>query len=87
MFLWMNTVVECVSVKSNSLSFRSNEVNDDTAAPAAKPGQKRKATGVKAGGKSKKAKLTACDEPNALDMTSIHPESYDVAERWVPYLF
>ena len=46
-------------------------------------GKKRKAATGGGGGKSKKAKLQAASEPNHLDMTCIHPESYHIAQRFV----
>ncbi|KAK7104249.1 S1 RNA-binding domain-containing protein 1-like [Littorina saxatilis] len=65
-------------------NMKAEESETQDAAPA-KAGQKRKATG-KAGAKGKKAKLTASDAVNPLDMTAIHPESYPVAERFISEL-
>ena len=60
------------------MSFFSRVETTDTLPPA-ESGRKRKAASTSA--KSKKAKIAAVLTPNPLDMTAIHPESYDVAEK------
>lgn len=47
------------------------------------PSRKRKANTNPTGQKNKKRKAAVSLEPNPLDMTSIHPESYHIADRLV----
>ena len=44
-------------------------------------GKRKKDT--QSGGKTKKLKLDVNSEPNILDSTSVHPESYALANKWV----
>ena len=55
----------------------------ETSHPAT--GKKRKLSQTKTS-KNKKQKLDENMVPNPLDMTNIHPESYDIADRYKPIL-
>ena len=74
------------SKESDSVTVSGRKRKDDTQTTVS--GRKRKDDTQTTGQKSKKRKVDAIKlEPNPLDMTSIHPESYHVADRlvWVEF--
>ena len=59
------------------------EIGSDDEQPTVARGKKRNAEGTKKEGMKKKMKTEQKAAGNPLDMTWIHPESYEVAHRFV----